>query len=175
MTCNRTDLEKEIKELEERVYEVVSLEECQRLTGKSPIGVRWVDMRKGDGTYRSRLVAKDFRPKSKKGDVEGLYASMPPLELVKLLIARAARVGEWTMLIDIKKAHLYASSVSSAWTCRRKRLNRASVHACCTPCTGCGWPPGTGRRSTAVRWRGTASWWARPTSAASTTRAEASG
>jgi hypothetical protein len=33
---------------------------------------------------------------------------MPPLELVKVLMARASRNGEKIMLIDIKKAHLYA-------------------------------------------------------------------
>ena len=60
-------------------------------------------MRKKEGIYRSRLVAKDFRPKSKKGDIEGLYASMPPLELVKLVIVRAAMLDEKVMLIDIKK------------------------------------------------------------------------
>ena len=48
----------------------------------SATGVRWVDVDKGFGVYRSRLVAKDFRPKSRVGDVEGLYAATLPLELV---------------------------------------------------------------------------------------------
>jgi hypothetical protein len=33
--------------------------------------------------YRSRLVAKDFAPKNKKNDIEGLYVAMPPHELVE--------------------------------------------------------------------------------------------
>ena len=44
-----------------RVYEKVPIEECRHQTGKPPIGVRWVDINKGDETfknYRSRLVAK---------------------------------------------------------------------------------------------------------------------
>ena len=38
------------------------------MTGKKPIQVRWVDVDKGFGVYRSRLVAKDFRPKNKIDD-----------------------------------------------------------------------------------------------------------
>ena len=34
------------------------------------------------------------------------FAGIPPLELVKLLIARAASTGDCAMIIDIKKAHL---------------------------------------------------------------------
>ena len=100
--------EEEIGELERRVYEIVDVEQCWARTGKKPIAVRWVDVRKPCGRYRSRLVAKDFKPRYRANDVEGLYASMPPLELVKLLIARAAAVGDLVMLIDVKKAHLYA-------------------------------------------------------------------
>jgi hypothetical protein len=75
-----------------------------------------VDVLKKEGVYRSRLVAKDFRPASRKNDIEGLYAAMPPLELVKLLMARAAREKEVIMLIDIKKAHLYAPIEGDVYT-----------------------------------------------------------
>jgi hypothetical protein len=108
--------EEEIQELERRVYEVVDVQEAWDKTGKAPIGVRWVDVLKKEGIYRSRLVAKDFRPQSRKNDIEGLYAAMPPLELVKLLMARAYRVGEVIMLIDIKKAHLYAPIEGDVYT-----------------------------------------------------------
>ena len=105
--------EEELKELERRVYETVDVDECWSKKGRGPIGVRWVDVHKGNGVYRSRLVAKDFRPKSRVDDIEGLFAAMPPLELVKLLIARAATESQRghvrkIMLIDIGKAHLYA-------------------------------------------------------------------
>ena len=105
--------EEELRELEDRVYDEVDEEEAWKATGKAPIGVRWVDVRKPTGEIRCRLVAQDFRPKSRVGDVEGLYAAMPPLELVKLVIAAAAarcRGGycEKVMLLDIKKAHLHA-------------------------------------------------------------------
>ena len=105
--------EEEIGELERRVYVTVDVDECWAATGKRPIDVRWVDVHKGGGVHRSRLVAKDFKPKSKIGDIEGLFAATPPLELVKLLFAHAAakRPGgapRKVMLIDVSKAHLYA-------------------------------------------------------------------
>jgi hypothetical protein len=100
--------EEQIEELERRVYEVADLQEAWDKTGKAPIGVRWVAVRNKEGMYRSRLVAKDFRPHSRMDDVEGLYAAMPPLELVKVLMARAAKMNEVIMLIDIKKTSLYA-------------------------------------------------------------------
>jgi hypothetical protein len=46
------------------VYEKVPTEECYEQTGRSPIGVRWVDVNKGDKVnpeYRSRLVAKEIK------------------------------------------------------------------------------------------------------------------
>ncbi len=91
----------------------VVVNECWDNTGKPLIGVRWVDVSKSDRTHRSRFVAKDCRPKSRVGDVAGLFASMPPLELVKLVIAMAAeerRRGrtQTVMIIDIGKAHLHA-------------------------------------------------------------------
>ena len=44
-----------------RVYKKVLLEKCMKATGKRPIGVRWIDINKGDAIspkYRSRFVAK---------------------------------------------------------------------------------------------------------------------
>jgi hypothetical protein len=100
--------DEELKELERRVYIVADVRECFEKTGKPPIGVRWVDVFKGEGVYRSRLVAKDFKTKGRNGDVESLYAAMPPLELVKLVFIEAAATGRKVMLLDIGKAHLYA-------------------------------------------------------------------
>ena len=49
-----------------------------------------VGRRQEFGVYQSRLVAKDFRPKNKIDDCEGLYAATLPLEVVKVLIMQAA-------------------------------------------------------------------------------------
>ena len=99
--------------LERRVYVEADVEECVKVTGKNPIQVRWVDVDKGFGVYRSTLVAKDFRPKNKIDDREGLYAATPPLEVVKFLIMQAAtkcrqREVRKVMLFDSSKAHLCA-------------------------------------------------------------------
>ena len=109
----RAAREEEIRELERRVYVMADTGECWEKTGKAPIAVRWVDVHKGGGVHRSRLVAKDFKPKSKLGDIEGLFAATPPLELVKLLFAHVAskvalKTPRKVMLIDVSKAHLYA-------------------------------------------------------------------
>jgi len=47
-------------------------------------------------------------PEEQENGIEGICASMPPLELMKLIIARAAKYGDKVMLIGVKKAHLYA-------------------------------------------------------------------
>ena len=103
--------------------------EAWKVSGKAPIGVRWVDVRKSTGEHRSRLVAQDFRPKS-IGDVEGLCAAIPPIELVKLVIAAAAercRRGYLVkvMMIDIKKAHLHAPIEGSVYVGPSARKTKA--------------------------------------------------
>jgi hypothetical protein len=45
-----------------------------------------------------------------------MYAAMPPLELVKVLMARASRCREKVMLSDIEKAHLYAPIEGDVYT-----------------------------------------------------------
>ena len=50
---------------------------------------RWIDVNKGDGAnwrYRSRYVAKEYNT----GDEDGLFASTPPLEALRLIISDAA-------------------------------------------------------------------------------------
>ena len=109
----RAAREEELKELERRVWVEADIDECWRKKNRKPIGVRWVDVDKGFGVHRSRLVATDFRPKSRVNDREGLFAATPPLELIKFLLAKAAKQDKQkpvrkVMLIDIGKAHLYA-------------------------------------------------------------------
>ena len=46
------------------VYEKVREEVCWSVTGKGPIGTRWIDINKGDDAnpeYRSRLVAQQIK------------------------------------------------------------------------------------------------------------------
>ena len=58
--------------------------------GRGPMGVKWVDVDKGFGVYCSWLVAKIFKPRSKVNDQEGLFAASPLLELVTMLVLKAA-------------------------------------------------------------------------------------
>ena len=61
------------------VYKKVPTKECWEKTGKAPIGVRWIDINKGDADnpeYRSRLVAKEI----KRDQREDLFAATPPWE-----------------------------------------------------------------------------------------------
>ena len=97
------------------LYEKRTIEECMRITGKRPIGVRWVDINKGDTVnpeYRSRLVAKEIKINKR----EDLFAATPPLETKKLLFAMAVtegigfqrglrRSGMKVEFIDVRRAY----------------------------------------------------------------------
>jgi len=70
------------------VYRKVPISEAIRVTGKKPIGTRWVDVNKGDEVnpeYRSRLVAKEIKVSKR----EDLFAATPPLEAKKALFSLA--------------------------------------------------------------------------------------
>ena len=60
--------------------ETVKEEVCWAVAGKGPIGTRWIDVDKSNvdnPEYRSRLVAQQFKRKSKENDI---FAATPPLE-----------------------------------------------------------------------------------------------
>jgi len=68
--------------------------EAIKRTGRPPIGVRWVDVNKGDDedpNYRSRLVAKQFK---RKGD-DNIFAPTPPLEALRAIWMLAATPSIW--------------------------------------------------------------------------------
>ena len=97
------------------VYVKVPVEECWKETGKNPIGVRWVDVNKGDREnpkYRSRLVAKEI----KKDKREDLFAATPPIEAKKGLLSTVAHwVGEGRNGIkldfyDVRRAYFHAAA-----------------------------------------------------------------
>jgi len=101
----------EIAYFKERdVYEKVKLSECWEATGKNPIGVKWVDINKGDKAnpnYRSRLVAMEF----KTNERPEWYAATPPSECLKLMLhkmtmSRRAKL----MYADVSRAYFYAKA-----------------------------------------------------------------
>ena len=78
----------------EDVYTNVSVQEAYAKTGKALVGVRWVDVSKGDDAdpdYRSGLVAKDTR---KKGG-EMIFAPTPPLESLRALLSLGTSPDSW--------------------------------------------------------------------------------
>ena len=93
------------------VYTKVPIEECRRVTGREPIGARWVDVDKGKGDpelekYRSRLVAQQFNT----GNDPTMVAATPPVEALKMIISDAATGNEdkCIMVNDVSRAYMYA-------------------------------------------------------------------
>ena len=94
-----------------KVYDRVPREH-QLTTGGNIIGVRWVDVNKGDiaePNYRSRLVGREFN--THRDDT--LYASTPPLEALRTVISHAATWDKSgrrrsVMINDVRRAYFYA-------------------------------------------------------------------
>ena len=114
-----------------KVYEYAPIAECLKVTGKAPIGTRWIDTNKGDSTrpnYRSRLVAKEFKVKEQPE----LYAATPPTECMRLLISKAAEKKSNKMIyIDISRAYFYAKSVRPTYVKLPSEDPRSSDPTCC--------------------------------------------
>ena len=61
-------------------------------TGKEPLGIRWVDINKGDNVhpeFRSNFVAKEIKVDKR----EDLFAATPPLEAKISLLSMAVTEG----------------------------------------------------------------------------------
>ena len=94
-----------------------------RVCGKDEQGPskgRWVDVNKGDDAnpnYRSRYVAKEIKAIYGGNQREDVFAAMPPLESLKLLISKtASRDGlggerHKMLMMDISKAYLHADVI----------------------------------------------------------------
>ena len=94
------------------------MEYCVKESSK----LKWMDSNKGDVqafNVRSRLVCTEIR---KKG-IESMFSATPPLESLRILLARAAMESPVTaggrrhpdpykiLLIDVSRAHFYADAV----------------------------------------------------------------
>ena len=96
-----------------QVYDRVPRDHQKHTHGKI-VGVRWVDINKGDiedPNYRSRLVAREFN--TQRDDT--LYASTPPLEALRLVVSHAATWDDkkeerrrCIMINDVRRAYFYA-------------------------------------------------------------------
>ena len=75
---------------DKEVWKRVTRQEANR-KGWKIIGTRWIDINKGDDerpVYRSRLVGKEYNT----GEIDGIFASTPPVEELRYLLHRAATV-----------------------------------------------------------------------------------
>ena len=116
----RAAREEELKVVDEMgVWELRPVAECIEVTGKKPVKVRWVDVKKGDDdtpNVRCRIVAKDFNV-DKRPD---LFAATPPLEFLRYLVSRCAssQFGSRKtklMVQDVKKAYFYAPATRDVY------------------------------------------------------------
>lgn len=114
---------------EHEVYTEVPIQEAHDETGKQPIGVRWLDINKGDEVNtkkRNRLVAKEI----KRDQRDDLFAATPPLEAKKALFSLAATAefgrrkskqlkGPRKLLfVDIRRAYFRAPATRKVYVQR---------------------------------------------------------
>ena len=114
----------EVKYMVEKLnmFEFYSEDDMKAITSEAPTSTKWVDVRKmnddGEEFMRSRLVARDFRPR-RGPDRPDLFAAMPPLEAKKMLFImtvaggafeqRGSKDEQKLMFIDVRKAHIERS------------------------------------------------------------------
>lgn len=102
------------------VYEYASIADCIRVTGRRPLGLKWIDTNKGGPDaplVRSRLVCTEVR----RPGLEPIFAATPPLDTLRASLVKAAsrwgRTGKdlKIQLIDVSRAHFYAQSVRDVY------------------------------------------------------------
>ena len=108
--------QKEIQYIrDKKVYQKVSRREA-RAKGWKVIQTRWIDINKGDDSrpnYRSRLVGKEFNT----GEMDGIFAGTPPLEVLRCLLHSAATIksgahsSQVIMVNDVARAFFEAPAV----------------------------------------------------------------
>ena len=95
------------------MYKNVPIQKAIHMTGKKPIGIRWIDTSKGDQAnpeYRSRLVAKEI----KRHSMEEMFAATPPLEAKKILFSLAMQRSQdkksplKLLVVDVRRAYFHA-------------------------------------------------------------------
>ncbi len=116
-------------------YEEVPNQDCWENTGKSPVGVTWVDTKKGgkeNPEHGCRLLTKEIK-KDKRDD---LFAAMPPLEAKKMLFAMWAIIlGMILDFIDFVLTPTQEPGDEFTWSCFRRTTRRACAVCSRRHCT----------------------------------------
>ena len=98
------------------VWELATVDECWRQTGKKPIRGKWVDVNMGDThqpDVRSCYVAREIATYKSEQN----FAATPPLEFVRAIINKAAArtsasgAATFLQMVDVSRAHFYADAV----------------------------------------------------------------
>ena len=95
-----------------QVYTRVPRTTCWEETGRPPIKTGWAETNKGTPekpNVRCRWVAKDFKREPRPD----LYAPMPPIEALRLVLSNAAtgcRKKKAIAVVDVRRAYYYAPS-----------------------------------------------------------------
>ena len=90
-----------------KMYTSVPREVCPRETEKAPIKTVWAEAdmgQRGKPNVRAREVAKECKTHARPE----LYASTPPLEALKVVLATGKRGGKVVVLVDVLRAYFYA-------------------------------------------------------------------
>ena len=101
---------------EMKAFTKVPISQCIARTGRRPIGVRWIDINKGDQynvNIRSRLVAKEFNNKK----CDDLFAGTPPVEAMRAIVSMAASgtTPKTLIAVDVSRAYMYAKCRSEMY------------------------------------------------------------
>ena len=104
-----------------KVYGYSTVREALRVTGKPPVKLKWIDTNKGgrdDPEVRSRLVCTEVRRK----DQVPIFSATPPLETLRVLVARLASEDPRgqedpfkAVHVDVSRAHFYADAVRDVY------------------------------------------------------------
>ena len=104
-----------------KVYGYSTVLEARRVTGKPPLKLKWIDTNKGghdNPEVRSRLVCTEVRRK----DQVPIFSATPPLETLRVLVARLASEDPRgqedpfkAIHIDVSRAHFYADAVRDVY------------------------------------------------------------
>ena len=108
--------------LRQKVFEKVPI---TQVDGRL-LTLKWVDTRKSDGRYRSRLVVREIKKAKReedKLDPSEVFSSMPPIEGLKCLIShlmteRTDPDGEplCMKVWDVSRAHIYGIAERKVYT-----------------------------------------------------------
>ena len=107
--AQRVGMDREMNSMREfNVFSEVPIEQTTQQQRDSAIDLKWVKRWKTESELRMRLVARGCFQEASKLDSDNLYASIPSLVTLRLMLALSIARGWSITLADISTAFLYA-------------------------------------------------------------------